>query len=94
MKSGEFDDDTLWLIVVGVLVVPILLGALPGLIPELEVWLLERQVLVVENVMWVPPGLSSGLDLPRVAILAAVVMFLVAGLGGLARTAIRSRAGR
>ncbi|GAA4428626.1 hypothetical protein GCM10023169_29980 [Georgenia halophila] len=94
MKNGELDDDTVWLIVICVFVAPIVLGALPGLLPDVEQWLLDLQVLVAENATWVPPGMTAGLDLPRIALGLAAVVFLATALGGLARTALRGRAGR
>lgn len=92
MADRDLDDDSTFLtfLAAGVLA----FGWIPlvAFLDPVRVWMLDRGVLVpAHEATVVIPGWDSGLDLPRLALLALVVLFLmVIAVSGVRRWRSRS----
>lgn len=80
------DDETLWLIIAGILLLIFAPGILGSMFTPVQAWLVEAHVLVRQGVM-IPIGTGSGLDLTRVLIVTGVLLLA----GALAVVAIRQQ---
>lgn len=84
------DEDRVALIYIAAYGLPLLLGSMAWILPSVQTWMVEKGILVASGqALWVLPGLSAGLDLARIVIVAAVVVLAVA-----APLAMRPRRGR
>lgn len=75
-SQKELSDDALTLIFVGLILGPTILGALAARLPEVELWMVERGVLVGHALLPLTPT-GAGLDLNRLIIVAAVIVILL-----------------
>lgn len=83
MKKDAISDDAIWLIIVGTIVLSGVTMNIDPIWSRCTAWLIDHQLVVTEAILLPFPG-GVGLDLSRVAVLAAVLLVLV-GLAILAR---------
>lgn len=75
-NTKQLSDDALTLIFVGMFLGPTILAALAARLPEVELWLVERGVLVGHALLPLTPT-GAGLDLNRLVMVAAVIVILL-----------------
>lgn len=79
--NGERDSWDDWMIVAGLVMFVVLSGgaaaAASAVLPQVRDWAVGAQVLVTGDAVLLPLAAGAGLDLPRVALLAALILFLV-----------------
>lgn len=72
-NSQNIDDDTIWLILIGIAVFSSV--GVAAFWARVTRFLVDRQVLVGDPVLAIPGAAGgAGLDLPRLAILAAAIL--------------------
>lgn len=77
MKGGQGSDDTVWLVLAGVLFAPALIAGIgANVLAPVRIWLVERQVLVADAVI-IPIGAGAGLDLVRIVLIAGLVALVI-----------------
>jgi len=88
-NNGKLDDDTLIIIVLGVVVCVVAPTILGTMFAPVQQWLVAVHVLTTHNVL-IPIGVDAGLDILRISILAGALIIAA----GLAVLAIRQRINR
>lgn len=89
-RSSDDDWITLAFVGVGLFMVMGASGILAALSDSTRLWLVEHHVLATDNVL-IPLGHGAGLDLLRLVLIAAVIIFLVAAVIFIANARSRAR---
>ncbi len=88
------DDDEFLLFIIGAIALSVAVGSVGVLWLKGVRWMLQHQLLVAAShhpVLTVPSSAGAGLDMPRLCVVAGVVLGLLAWAGSAVRRRLASR---